>query len=87
MNTLLLFLLNVIIYSGLMLYDEYAGFLLAVILGSISFAIWGISLIVEWIQPSKVTKTYYGLVFAGWLGPLVAIFGFIALRGEIGWLN
>ncbi len=87
MNTLLMFLANVIVYSLLLLYDDYAGFLLAVILGAISFAVWGISHIVEWIQPSRVSPNYYGLVLAGWLGPLVAVLGFIALRGGLGWLN
>lgn len=87
MNTLLMVLANIIVYSALMLANEYAGFLLAVIIGAISFSVWGISHIVEWIEPSRVTRNYYGFVLAAWIGPLVAVLGFIALRGEVGWLN
>lgn len=87
MNTFLMVLVNIIVYGSLMLVNEYAGFLLAVIIGAISFSVWGISHIVEWIQPSKVTRNYYGFVLAAWVGPLLAVLGFIVLRGEIGWLN
>lgn len=87
MNTLLMVLANVICYGLLMLANEYVGFLLAVIVGAISFAVWVISYLVEWIQPSRVTRNYYGFVLAAWIGPLVAVLGFIALRGEVGWLN
>lgn len=87
MNTILMILGQIIVYALFMLANEYAGFLLGVILGSISFAVWAISHIVELIQPSRVTKTYYGFVLSAWLAPLIAVLGFIALRGEIGWLN
>lgn len=87
MNTILMTLGQIIIYALLMLANEYAGFLLGVILGSISFAVWAISHIVELIQPSRVTKTYYGFVLSAWVAPLIAVLGFIALRGEIGWLS
>lgn len=87
MNTILMILGQIIIYALLMLANEYAGFLLGVILGSISFAVWAISHIVELIQPSKVTKTYYWFVFSAWVAPLITVIGFIYLRGEIGWLS
>jgi hypothetical protein len=86
MNTILMILGQIIIYALLMLANEYAGFLLGVILGSISFAVWAVSHIVELIQPSKVTKTYYGFVLSAWVAPLITIFGFIALRGGVGWM-
>ncbi|TXF91639.1 hypothetical protein FUA23_00205 [Neolewinella aurantiaca] len=87
MNTILMILGQVIIYGLLLLFDEYAGFMLAVILGSIAFFVWLISYIVEWIQPSRVTHNYYGFVLSCWVGPLIALLGFIALRGEVGWLS
>ncbi|MFT6000157.1 MAG: hypothetical protein ACI81P_002618 [Neolewinella sp.] len=86
MNTILMILGQIIIYALLMLANEYAGFLLGVILGSISFAVWGISHIVELIQPSNVTKTYYWFVFSAWVAPFITVIGFIYLGGEIGWL-
>jgi hypothetical protein len=87
MNTILMILGQIIIYALLMLANEYAGFLLGVILGSISFAVWVISHIVELIQPSKVTKAYYWYVLSAWVAPLITVLGFIALRGGVGWLN
>lgn len=86
MNTILMILGQIIIYALLMLANEYAGFLLGVILGSISFAVWAVSHIVELIQPSRVTKTYYGFVLSAWVAPLITVLGFIALRGGIGWM-
>lgn len=87
MNTILMILGQVIIYGLLLLGNEYAGFMLAVILGSIAFFVWVISYIVEWIQPSRVTRNYYGFVLSCWVGPWLALIGFVALRGEVGWLS
>jgi hypothetical protein len=87
MNTILMILGQVIFYGLFLLFNEYAGFLLAVILGSIAFFVWLISYAVEWIQPSRVTHNYYGFVLSCWLGPLIALIGFTILRGEIGWLS
>lgn len=87
MNTLLYILLQVIFYAVLLLLAEYAGFLLAVILGSISFFVWAISHVVEWIQPSRVSGKYYGLVLSCWVGPLIAVVGFAYLQGGFYWLD
>lgn len=86
MNFLFALMGQLILYLLLMLYDEYAGQLLAIILGAIVFAIWVISLIVELIQPSRVKSSYYQYMVSGWLAPALALVGFILLRGEIGWL-
>lgn len=87
MNTLLMVLGQVILFLLILLWNEYVGTLLTVILGAIAFFVWGISYVVEWIQPSRVTRTYYGFVLATWLGPLVALLLFVALRGELAWLT
>jgi hypothetical protein len=78
---------QIIIYGLLLLGNENAGFILAVILGSIAFFVWAISHIVEWIQPSRVTHNYYGFVLSCWVGPLIALAGFIFLRGDLGMLH
>lgn len=88
MNTFLLLIGQIIIYLLLMLGDEYAGQLLAMILGAICLAVWLISLIVEWIEPSRVKRNYYRYLLTGWLAPAIALLGFIALRGgQISWLT
>lgn len=75
------------LYLLLMLWDEYTGTLLAAILGAICFSIWGLSYVVEWIQPSRVSSKYYQFMLAGWIAPLLAIILFIGLRGEVSWLR
>ncbi|MEO0733329.1 MAG: hypothetical protein AAFZ52_10880 [Bacteroidota bacterium] len=87
MNFLLLLLGQLAIYLLLMLADEYTGQLLAIILGGIVLAVWIISHIVEWIEPSRVNKAYYRYMLSGWLAPALALVGFVLLRGgQIGWL-
>ena len=61
--------------------------LLAIILGAVCLALWLLSYLVEWIEPSRVTKSYYRYMLAGWLAPFLALAGFFLLRGgQIGWL-
>lgn len=84
---MLLFLGQLLFYLLLMLYDEYAGQLLAIILGAIIFGIWVISLIVELIQPSRVKNNYYRFMVSGWLAPGIALVIFVLLRGGIGWMS
>ena len=87
MNTLFALLAQIIFYLLFMLYNEYAGQLLAIILGAIFLAIWVISLIVELIQPSRVKSNYYRYMITGWVAPAIALVIFVLLRGEIGWMS
>lgn len=87
MNFFLALLGQLLLYLLVMLYDEYAGQLLALIVGAIVLGIFVISLIVELIQPSRVRSSYYQLMVSGWLAPVLALVGFVLLRGEIGWLS
>ncbi len=86
MNFALLLIGQLIFYSLVMLLDEYTGTLLAVILGAICLAIWALSHLVELVQPSRVSHTYYTYLITGWLAPFVALAAFLALRGGVGWL-
>lgn len=87
MNYLLALLGQLIAYLLLMLYDEYAGQLTALIFGGIALVTWLLSLVVELIEPSRVKKAYYRYTLTAWLAPALALVGFILLRGEIGWLQ
>ncbi len=86
MNYLLLFMVQVIVYLVLMLYDEYFGTLLAIILGAVAFVVWGLSYVVKWVQSSRVSPEYYRYVLTVWTSPLLSLLLFILLRGGIGWL-
>ena len=70
----------------MMLVREYATTLFAVIIGGIAFAVWGISLLVEAIEPSRVTPAYYRYLMTGWLAPAVALVAYVLLRGQIEWM-
>lgn len=84
----LLFIGQLLLYWLLMLADEYLGTLLAAIIAAVGFAVWGLSYVVEWISPSKVSRKYYSLALMTWLAPLLAILSFLLLRGgQVGWLQ
>ena len=87
MNVILAFLLQLLAYLGLLLLNEYAGTLLAAILVSIAFLTWLLSLIVEWIEPSRVPRSFYRYTLTAWLAPAVALAAYVALRGKIEWLT
>ena len=70
-----------------MLVNEYAGTLFSVILGGIALAVWAISLIVEFIEPSRVAGAYYRYLLTGWLAPAAALVAYVALRGQIEWMT
>ena len=86
MNYALALMGQLILYLLLMLYDEYFGTLLALLIGAIALAVWSLSYIVEWVQASRVSRAYYHYLLTCWVAPLVALCGFILLRGGIGWL-
>ncbi|THH41317.1 hypothetical protein [Neolewinella litorea] len=86
MNYALALLGQLIAYLLLMLVNEYFGTLLALLIGSIALAVWCLSYVVEWVQASRVSPAYYRYVLTVWVAPLVALLGFILLRGGIGWL-
>ena len=70
-----------------MLWQEYAGMLLSIILGAICLALWLLSYLVEWVEPSRVSKSYYRYMLAGWLAPALALLLYTLLRGgRIDWL-
>lgn len=83
-----LFIGQLLLYWLLMLAHEYLGTLLAAIIAAVGFAVWGLSHVVEWVSPSKVSKKYYAIALISWLAPLLAILTFLLLRGgQVGWLQ
>ncbi len=80
-------LVQLVFYLGLLLFDDYAGSLLAIILGSICLSVWLISLAVELIEPSRVSKTYFQAVLSGWLAPAAALLTYSLLHNGFDWLQ
>ena len=86
MNYLIALLAQLITWLLVILADEYAGTLFAVILGTIAFAIWALSRVIERIEPSRVSSAYYRYLTTGWLAPAIALVAYVALRGRIEWM-
>ena len=81
------FLIQFIIYMALWLWDTYIAVLVSSILGSICLLILIISLLLEWIEPSKVPKWYFWLMGISIATPLLTGLVYILLLGgEIDWL-
>ena len=81
-----LFTVQVILYGALWLYQDYLATLLSTIFATIFFFILVVSLIVEWIEPSKVPRWYFHVMFVSILAPLIAAFVFVSLLGgQLDW--
>ncbi len=83
----ILFLAQFIFYLVLFLVNDYLGTILSLILGSICLAIWVLAQIVEWIERSRVSKTFYRAMLASALAPLAAILLYGLSQGGFSWMN
>lgn len=86
MNFFLALLFQLIAYLALLAVSDYVGTLLALVIGVIALAVWALSHLTEWIEPSRVSRHYYGYVLSAWLAPFTAVLAYIVLRGEFAWL-
>ena len=86
MNFTLALLIQLTLYLLLLFFSPYTGTLLAAILGAIALSVWLLSYVVEWIQPSRVSRAYYSYVLSAWVAPFLALLGYVVLVGSIGWL-
>ena len=81
-----LFIGQMILYGALWIYQDYLATLLSTILCTIFFFILMVSLIVEWIEPSKVPRWYFQFMVISILAPLLAGVLFVALLGgQLDW--
>ncbi len=84
--TLEAFLVQVLGYLLLWLWNDYLATILSLIFGGIAFFIWFISLIVEWVEKSKVPPSYYRLMLLCFLAPLLGAVIGIVLKNGLNWL-
>ena len=87
MNFLLFFIGQLVSYGLLFLVNDYVGTLAAAIVGAIAFSVWVISWLTELIQRSKVSRLYYQFILSAWLAPLIAVMGWVLLRGRLDWMT
>ena len=83
-----IFLLEVVVWLGLWLLNDYLATLLTLITGAIVLAVLLFALIAEAIERSKVPRRYFYVMALSLLAPLVAAGLYLALfGGELGFLQ
>ena len=88
LSTLEIFLIQIVAYSAIWLWDEYVATFVCVVFPCIIGVILLISCIVELIEPSKVPRKYYVIMAVSIAAPLLTGGGFILLyKGNLDWLN
>lgn len=71
----------------LWLWDTYIAFLISLIAGGVFLLILLVSLVVEWIEPSKVPRGYFLFMLLACLTPLLAGLIFLLINGSPEWLS
>ena len=82
-----IFLIQFTIYLAVWLYDDYMGSLIGIVMAGIFMAILIISLIVEWIEPSKVPRSYFYGIAVSVIAPLIAMGIYLVLMQGVDWMN
>lgn len=79
-------LIEVAFYIVLWLVNDYVATLISLIFGSIFLLLLLISLIVEWIERSKVPRWYYTFMLMSTLAPIVAAIIYLSISGTLEWM-
>lgn len=78
-------LIEILLFIGIWLWDDYLGTMVSIIWSGICFLILAVSLIVELIERSRVPKSYYLFMVASVLAPLFAAGVYYAIVGQLEW--
>lgn len=81
------FLIEMVIYLLLWLFNDYLASLLSIIFGTICLLILLISLIVEAIERSKVPRWYYYFLAMSVLAPIGAALIYLFISGGVDWMK
>ncbi len=82
-----IFLVEVIIYFLLWIFNDYLATLLSVSMVAIFLCILLISLIVEGIERSKVPIWYYHFMIVSLLAPLLVAMIYLFFAGGVSWME
>ncbi len=81
-------LIQLIVYTAIWMLSEYIGFFITLTFPVLVTAVLLISLIAEWIEPSRVPRLFFKFLFAAILTPLIVLAFFTALHnGHWGWMD
>lgn len=82
------FLIQFIGYILLWLASDYVASLITIVFTTIIIAVLVISYIVEWIEPSKISRAYFTWMLVSILAPVAAGLVFVYLMGgQLEWLT
>lgn len=81
-----LFLIQLVIYTAIFIWNDHIGFLLCITFASISLALLIISYLAELVERSKVPVWYYRLMWISVGSPLIVL-TFFSLLGEFTFLS
>ena len=86
LSLLEIFLLEVVVWLGCWLLNDYLATLLTLIIGSIVSAVLIIALMAEWIERSKVPRKYFHVMLLSIAAPIVAALIYIFIfGGQLEW--
>jgi len=80
------FLIQIILYALLWLSNDYIGLLLCLIMTAIVSGLLVFALMAEWIQRSKVPRSYFKWMFVSALAPMLVMIAFITIYGRPSWM-
>lgn len=84
---LIAFLAQLIIYLLMLLYDDYVGSVISLIMAAICLGIWIVARLVELVERSQVSATYYRMMLVCFVAPIVALLCYELLQGGFYWLQ
>ncbi|MCH2081730.1 MAG: hypothetical protein MK226_05025 [Saprospiraceae bacterium] len=81
-----IFLIQIVFYLILWLSDQYLAVLLSLIFGSICFFILLIASIAELVERSRISKSYFSMMIASVLAPVIIGGLMVLIFGTPEWL-
>jgi hypothetical protein len=81
------FLVQLVVYLLLWLWNDYLATILSLVLGGISLAVFLIAKLVELVESSRVPGIYYRFMVICFIAPLVGAILGIFLRDGLSWLK
>jgi len=87
-NLLIVALAECVLFCAVWLWDEYVASYATIILPGVMAVILLLSLIADWIEPSRIPKWYYYIMVISILIPLVVGMFFIYIYGgNLSWMK
>lgn len=81
-------LIQLIVYTAIWMISDYIGFFITLTFPVLITAVLLISLIAEWIEPSRVPRIFFKFLLFAILTPLIVLMFFTALNnGHWAWMD